>query len=105
MEKDITDETTSDIIIIISHINELICQTEVIQYFKNNEDSPIELEMIIPQLSNCFITKFEIVKDNKLIISRLLEKEKAKEKYTDAISTGDSGLYLLIKIILIHKYV
>ena len=40
------------------HINELMTQTEVTQYFKNTRKTPIELEIIIPQLSNCNITKY-----------------------------------------------
>ena len=75
-----------------THINELICQTEVIQYFKNNRETAIELEMVIPQLSDINITRFEIIKKDQKIISQLLEKEKAKEKYNDTISTGNSSL-------------
>ena len=75
-----------------TNINELICQTEVIQYFKNNRETAIELEMVIPQLSDINITRFEVIKKDQKIISQLLEKEKAKEKYNDTISTGNSGL-------------
>ena len=75
-----------------THINELICQTEVIQYFKNSRETAIELEMVIPQLSDINITRFEIIKKDQKIISQLLEKEKAKEKYNDTISTGNSSL-------------
>ena len=77
---------------IITHINEIMSQTEVTLYFKNPKTYPIELEMVIPQLDNCSITKFEMIKNNKKIVSKLLEKEKAKEKYSDTISTGDSSL-------------
>ncbi len=45
-----------DTIQLITTINELIVQTEVTQYFKNTETSSIELEMIIPKLSNNNIT-------------------------------------------------
>ena len=76
---------------IITHINEIICQTEVTQYFKNTQKSPIELEIELPKLSDCNITKFEMIKNNKKVISQLLEKEKAKEKYSDTISTGNYG--------------
>ena len=76
---------------IITHINELICQTEITQYFKNIRKTPIELEIVIPQLSNSNITRFEMIKNDKKIISKLLEKEKAKEKYNDTISTGNYG--------------
>ena len=76
---------------IITHINELMSQTEITQYFKNTKTNPIELEMVIPQLSNCNITRFEMIKNNKKVVSKLLEKEKAKEKYNDTISTGNYG--------------
>ena len=59
-----------------TNINELICQTEVIQYFKNNRETAIELEMVIPQLSDINITRFEVIKKDQKIISQLLEKEK-----------------------------
>ena len=75
-----------------TNINELICQTEVIQYFKNNRETAIEVEMVIPQLSDINITRFEVIKKDQKIISQLLEKEKAKEKYNDTISTGNSSL-------------
>ena len=78
-----------DSINIISHINELICQTEITQYFKNTQKNPIELEIELPQISNCNITKFEMIKNNQKIVSQILEKEKAKEKYIDDISTGN----------------
>ena len=50
---------------IITHVNELICQTEVTQYFKNTKKNPIELEIVIPQLSNSNITRFEMIKNKK----------------------------------------
>ena len=80
-----------DSIDIITHINELMTQTEVTQYFKNTKNNPIELEILIPQLTNCNITKFEMTKGDQKIISKLLEKEKAKEKYNDSIAKGDYG--------------
>ena len=76
---------------IITHINELMSQTEVIQYFKNTKRNPIELEVVIPKLSNSNISRFEMIKNNKKVVSKLLEKEKAKEKYNDTITTGNYG--------------
>lgn len=80
-----------DTIQLITTINELIVQTEVTQYFKNTETSPIELEMIIPKLSNNNITRFEMTMNDKKVVSKLIEKEKAKEKYTDTIASGNYG--------------
>ena len=73
------------------HINEIISQTEITQYFKNSVKNPIELEIELPKIVDCNITKFEMIKNNKKVVSQLLEKEKAKEKYSDSISTGNSG--------------
>ena len=76
---------------IVTDINELIVQTEVTQYFKNDKKSPIELQMTIPKLSNNNLTRFEMTLGNKKVISKLVENNKAKEKYTDAIATGNYG--------------
>jgi len=84
-------EDKYDTIDIVTYINELIVQTEVTQYFKNTKNSPIELQMTIPKLANNNLTKFEMTMNNKKVISKLIENEKAKEKYTDAIATGNYG--------------
>ena len=84
-------ENKFDTINIVTEINELIIQTEVTQYFKNNKNSPIELQMTIPKLSNNNLTRFEMIMKDKKVISKLIEKNKAKEKYTDAIATGNYG--------------
>ena len=81
-----------DTINIITNINELIVQTEVTQYFKNTKNSPIELQMTIPKLSNNNLTKFEMTKRDQKVISKLIEKRKAEEKYTDTIAAGNYGL-------------
>ena len=47
--------------------------------------------MTIPKLSNNTLTKFEMTMNNQKLVSKLLEKEKAKEKYTDTIATGNYG--------------
>ena len=77
---------------IISHINEVMALTEVIQYFKNKSESPIELSINLPKLPNCTIYKFVMTLGKKIIVSKILESEKAKEKYNDTIATGNAGL-------------
>ena len=79
-------------VIINTYINELMSQTEVIQYFKNVINTPVELQIMIPQISDINITRFEMTKKDKKVVSKLLEKEKAKEKYNDTISSGDYGM-------------
>ena len=68
----------------------------MIQHFKNTKNIPIELEIILPKIDTLNITRFELIKGNKKIISKLLEKEKAKEKYNDTISTGNTGLFHIL---------
>ena len=84
-------EAKYNIVNISCHINEIMSQTEIIQYFKNTSKSPIELSMKLPQLSNCNISRFEMTLNNQKTISKILEKEKAKEKYCDSITTGNYG--------------
>ena len=84
-------ENKFDTINLVTYINELIVQTEVTQYFKNTKQSPIELQMTIPKLSNHNLTKFEMTMKDKKVVSKLIENSKAKEKYTDAIASGNYG--------------
>ena len=84
-------EKKFDTINLVTFINELIVQTEVTQYFKNTKQSPIELQMTIPKLSNNNLTRFEMTMKNQKVVSKLIENSKAKEKYTDAIATGNCG--------------
>ena len=74
-----------------SHINEVMVLSEVTQYFKNNSNFPIELSIELSELTNCIITKFEMILDDQKIVSKILEKEKAEEKYNDAIASGNAG--------------
>ena len=82
-------ENKFDIINLVTYINELIVQTEVTQYFKNTKQFPIELQMTIPKLSSNNLTKFEMTMKDQKVVSKLIENSKAKEKYTDAISSGN----------------
>ena len=78
-----------DTVFINSYINELLSQTQVTQYLKNTSNNPIELEIITPLISDITMTRFEVIKNGQKIISKILEKEKAKEKYNDSITTGN----------------
>ena len=73
-------------------INEVFATTELIQYYQNPSDKPIELQIQLPIKEEINLSKFEISINNKKIISKLLEKEKVKEKYTDAIAKGNTAI-------------
>jgi len=91
MEAEKNTGDRKNLVNITTYINELMSQTTVVQYFKNTLAKPVELEMIIPRISDINLTRFEMIKNNQKVVSILLEKEKAKEKYTDKISSGDSA--------------
>ena len=62
------------------NINEVFATTELIQYFNNPSENPIELQVQFPIKENINLSKFEIIMNNKKIISKILSKEKADEK-------------------------
>ena len=76
---------------ITTHINEIMAETTVIQHYKNNSTNAIDLSMVLPQIANCIITKFEMIMDDSLIISKILSKEKAEKNYSDIISSQKFG--------------
>ena len=77
---------------VTTYANEVYSKTEVQINYENKTDSPIELIIEIPLkqeiVFNYFIAK---IKD-KIIKSKIIETSKAEEKYSDAISKGDTGI-------------
>ena len=73
-------------------INEVFATTELIQYFKNTLDNPIELQIQFPIKEDINLSKFEVIMNNKKVVSKILGKEKAKEKYSDAIAEGNTAI-------------
>ena len=73
-------------------INEIFATTELTQFFKNPYDDSIELYVKFPIKPFINLSKFEITMKNKIVISKILEKEKSKEKYSDAIAEGNIGI-------------
>ena len=54
-------------IYIIADLNEAIAKTEVIQYYNNDTNNPIELTLTIPNLPEIQISKFKIKKGSQII--------------------------------------
>ena len=86
-----------DLITINSELNEFYAKTNIVQYFKNFSKSPIELKLKFPYSSSVQFSKFTLEMKNKKIISKVLDKEKAEEKYTDAVAKGNTGVISSIK--------
>ena len=79
-------------VLINSNINELFATSEVTQVFTNTLTKSIELKVSFPLKPEIQLTKFVISIGDKTIISKVLPKEKAEEKYTDAIASGNTGI-------------
>ena len=97
-EKDTKDEGFIELvkidlklITIETILNEFYATTNIIQYYKNYADKPIELILKYPYDPKVQFSKFTLEMNNKKVISRVLDKEKAEEKYNDAIAEGKVG--------------
>ena len=62
------------------------------QYYVNKPKSTIELVVKFPQNPKVQFSKFDLELNGKKVTSNILEKEKAKEKYNDAIASGNVGI-------------
>ena len=74
-------------------LSELYAKTEVIQFYENETNHPLELKVNIPLINEIIVSSFEAKIDDKIIKSKIMEKEKAKEKYNDVIVNQDSAFY------------
>ena len=85
------NEKAEDTIYIKSSINEIFASTEILQYFKNTLPTSIELFVSFPIKKEISLSKFEITIGNRKVISKIMKKEIAKEKYDESISKGNTG--------------
>ena len=86
------EENKEETIYIESTVNELYAITKVKQYYKNNNNKPVELNVIYPLKREINFKKFNIDINGKKAYSRIFDKEKAEEKYSDAIASGNVGI-------------
>ena len=86
------EETKEENIFIKSDVNEFYAITQVTQYYKNNNKVPVELSIIYPLRKEINFRKFTININGKKSISKIFPKEKAEEKYTDAMAGGNIGV-------------
>ncbi len=84
-------EEKDSTIYINSQVNEVFATTELTQYFTNTLDKSIELSVSFPIKDEISLSKFVIQIENKIVISKIMSKEKAEEKYNDTIASGNTG--------------
>ena len=78
-----------------SEVNELFAKTKVIQKLKNEESNPLELRVFIYKKVGIIFSSFIAqIGDSIKVKSKVIKKEKAENKYTDAISKGNAAIYV-----------
>ena len=87
------DSEDPSTITIKATINEIYAITEVTQSYINDTNSPIELKASFPIKEDVQLTKFTVSIGNRTIVSKIADKEQAKEKVSDAIASGNTGVY------------
>ena len=78
-----------------SEVNELFAKTKVIQKLKNEESNPLELKVFVYKKVGIIFSSFIAqIGDSIKVKSKVIKKEKAENKYTDAISKGNAAIYV-----------
>ena len=84
-------EDKEDTIYVNSKVNEVYATTELTQYFTNPLDNAIELSISFPIKEEINLTKFVVTIGEKIVLSKVMAKEKAEEKYNDSMASGNTG--------------
>ena len=83
-------------IIINSQVNEIFSKTNITQIYINKSKSPIELKIYVYKSQNFILSNFSFTIGNSIKVkSKIIKKEKAKLKYSDSISSGNSAIYVI----------
>ena len=87
-----SEDEMDSIAYINTTINEIYAITEVKQTFTNTTSDNIELSIRFPINEDIQLNKFAVFKGEEIVISKVMDKEKANEKYTDSITEGNIGI-------------
>ena len=94
----IPKEQEKDIMINVeleSEINELYAKTKVIQKFKNPSDNNLELKIYVGKKEGLIFSSFSAkIGESIMVKSKIIQKKKVEEKYTDAISGGNAAIFV-----------
>ncbi|CDW72326.1 UNKNOWN [Stylonychia lemnae] len=69
-----------------------IATIEIIQQFFNDTSQPLEVTVNVPIEEDYVIGKLMVQIDDKVIEGKILEKQKAQEKYEDAVAQGHTAM-------------
>ena len=80
---------------IYSEINELYSKTKVTQRLKNETENPLELQIYVNKNINCIFSSFSAkIGDSIEVKSKVIQKSKAEEKYSDSIASGNAAIFV-----------
>ena len=79
-------------ITINTHIYEAFALTKIVQTVLNKTNKTLEINIELPISNNVILQHFEARINNRVYKSKIMDIEKAKEKYSDSISSGNTGL-------------
>ena len=78
-----------------TQVNEIYAKTIVTQKFSNSEDKPLELKIYLDKVPYLVFNSFQAkIGDSIKVNSKVIKKEKATVKYTDAISSGNAAIFV-----------
>ena len=80
---------------VIQEVNEFFCKSMVTQKFINPLENQLELQIFILQKKDMIFSSFNCKIGNSLNVkSKVIKIEKAEQKYTDAIASGNAAIYV-----------
>ncbi|KAJ5080717.1 von willebrand factor a domain-containing protein [Anaeramoeba ignava] len=77
---------------VTANIVDFTAEVTINQRYENREKQPIETIFVFPLDPECSICGFEVFMEGKHVIGKVKEKEKAKDKYDDAIAQGHTAI-------------
>ena len=76
-----------------AYVNEAYAETYISQIYFNNNNNPVELAIDLPNEKGVQFLDFEVEIKDKKVKSKVITKEKAEEKYSDALAEGNTPIY------------
>ena len=78
-----------------STVNEIFAKTIITQKLLNDSESPLELKIYVYKSDMCIFSSFTAqIGDSIKVKSKVIKEEKAAEKYTDSIASGNAAIFV-----------
>ena len=77
---------------LFANIENSLAEIHFTTEYKNSSDHPIELLYQFPTDQRFTVTRVKAVIDEREILTKIMEKEEAKETYSDAVASGNTAV-------------